>query len=190
MFSSPNPEENTDEDYVTLTDAEGRSLCCTVEYSLEVQGQEYLLLLPVDIPVEIFTWAANDRERPTVLVEEDKEIDEIFDKAQVVLSEHCLTLQRTAVTLTVQGDLPEWEEEDLEALNEEEEDSDDDYYEELATFSHKNRQYAIYTPLDPFFIPARQNSNGKLDLLSEEEFEKIEPTLQYMFEEQIFDDLE
>jgi hypothetical protein len=192
MFSSPYPEENTDEDYVTLTDAEGRSLSCTVEYSLEVQGQEYLLLLPVDIPVEIFTWAAKDLERPTVLVEEDEEIDEIFDKAQVVLSEHCLTLQRTAVTLTVQGDLPELDEEEFEALNEEEEESDDDsnYYEELATFSHKNRQYAIYTPVDPFFIPARQKSNGKLDLLSEEEFQKIEPTLQYMFEEQIFDDLE
>ena len=188
MFSSPYPEENTDEDYVTLTDAEGRSLSCTVEYSLEVQGKEYLLLLPVDIPVEILTWAANDLDRPTVLVQEDKEIDEIFDTAQVVLSEHCLTLQRTAVTLTVQGDWQEWDEEDLEELNEEE--SDDDYYEELATFSHKNRQYAIYTPLDPFFIPARQNSNGKLDLLSEEEFQKIEPTLQYMFEEQIFDDLE
>lgn len=195
MFSSPNSEENSqsDESFVTLSDTKGRSLSCTVEYSMQAKGREYLLLLPVDLPVEIFTWGPDDLERPTTLVEDDAEIDEIFDTAQVVLSEQCLTLQRTAVTLTVQGDLPEWDEEDLLDLEEDSDDDDDDessYYEELATFSYENRKYAIYTPLDPFLIPARQNASGNLDLLSEEEFQEIEPTLQYMFEEQIFEDLD
>ena len=191
MFSSSYPEENSqsDETYVTLSDTSGRSLSCTVEYTMEVKGKEYLLLLPVDLPVEIFTWAKEDLERPTVLVEEDGEIDEIFDTAKVVLSEQCLTLQRTAVTLTVQGDLPELDEEDFLELEEEEDNEDSTYYEELATFSYQNRKYSIYTPLDPFLIPARQDSDGKLDLLSEEEFQEIEPTLQYMFEEQVFEGL-
>ena len=188
----PYPHENqSDESYVTLADAEGRSLPCTVEYAMPIRGKEYLLLLPVDIPIEIFKWGSQDLDRPTVPVEEDTEIDEIFDTAKVVLSEQCLTLQRTAVTLTVQGDLPEWDEEEFQEI-EKEEDSDEEssYYEELATFNYKNRRYAIYTPLDPFLIPARKISKGKLELLSEEEFQEIEPSLQYMFEEQIFEDLD
>jgi hypothetical protein len=139
--------------------------------------------------VEIFTWGPDDLEQPSVPVIDEEEIDEIFDTAKVVLEEQNLTLQRTAITLTVAGQLPEWDEDEADELDDGDED-ESEYYEELATFLYQDRKYAIYTPLDPFLIPARKSDDGKLDLLSEEEFKQIQPMIQSMLEDQLFDDME
>jgi hypothetical protein len=50
MFSSELPQENgqSGNDVVTLIDESGRRLNCSIEHSLEVEGSEYLLLMPVD----------------------------------------------------------------------------------------------------------------------------------------------
>ncbi|HCV30175.1 MAG TPA: DUF3727 domain-containing protein, partial [Microcoleaceae bacterium UBA9251] len=115
MSSSPYRKQNgkSDEVSVTLTDEVGRSLTCNIEHSMDVEGQEYALLLPIDSPVEIFTWHGDDADEAAIPVEDETEIDKIFDTARVVLQEQNLTLRRTAVTLTVVGDLPEFPEEDL-----------------------------------------------------------------------------
>ncbi|NER03168.1 MAG: DUF3727 domain-containing protein, partial [Okeania sp. SIO3C4] len=141
---------------------------------------------PVDLPIEIFTWTQGDSDQ--VPVGDEMEIDRIFDTAKVVLEEQNLTLQRTAITLTVTGELPELDEDELDEV--EENDEEGEYYEELATFLHKDQKYAIYTPLDPFLIPARKSDNGKLELLSEEEFQQIQPMVQSMLEDQLFNDME
>jgi hypothetical protein len=194
MLPSPYPNDNEqEEEIVTLTDEKGRSLSCTIEYSIEIEEEDYVLLLPVDTPVEIFTWHddEDDDDDAAVYVEDEAEIDTIFDTAKVVLEEQNLKLQRTAVTLTVTGELPE--DEDEEELT----DTDDNHngesdYEELrllARFYHEEQEYAVYTPLDPFFLLARMKSNGKAELLSDEERERIEPFLP-MLEDQLFDELE
>jgi Protein of unknown function (DUF3727)./Protein of unknown function (DUF1292). len=190
MFSSPESQENgqSQETYITLTDEAERILCCTIEYSLESDDEEYVMLLPLDLPVEIFTWGPKDVEQASIPVDDESEIDKIFDTAKVVLEEQNLVLQRTAITLTVTGELPEWGEGELDEVDENDEASD--YYEELATFLYKDRKYAIYTPLDPFLIPARKSDNGKLELLSEEEFKQIQPMVQTMLENQLFNDME
>jgi hypothetical protein len=191
MFSSPNPKENgnSDEVSVTLTDEVGRSLTCNVEYSMNVEGQDYVLLLPVDSPVEIFTWHGDDSDEAAILVEDETEIDKIFDTARVVLQEQNLSLQRTAVTLTVVGELPEFPDEDLVPDTESEDESDFEELLWLTSFYHEEQEYAIYTPLDPFFILARMSDDGKPELLSPEEYQKLEPLLP-MLEDQFFDDLE
>lgn len=191
MFSSPNPKENgnSDEVSVTLTDEVGRSLTCNVEYSMNVEGQDYVLLLPVDSPVEIFTWHGDDSDEAAILVEDETEIDKIFDTAKVVLQEQNLSLQRTAVTLTVVGELPEFPEEDVVSDTESEEESDFEELLWLTSFYHEEQEYAIYTPLDPFFILARMSDDGKPELLSPEEYQKLEPLLP-MLEDQFFDELE
>ena len=112
----------------------------------------------------------------------------IIDTDKVVLEEQNLILQRTAITLTVSGELPEWDEDELDEVDENDEASE--YYEELATFLYEDRKYAVYTPLDPFLIPARKGDNGKLELLSEEEFKQIQPMVQTMLENQLFNDME
>ena len=192
MFSSPSSKRNghSDEDsVVTLTDEAGRSLTCSIEHSMDVEDQEYVLLLPVDSPVEIFTWQGDDADEAAIPVEDEAEIDLIFETAKVVLQEHNLKLLRTAVTLTVVGELPEFSEEDAAEDSESEDESDFEELMWLASFYHEEQEYAIYTPLDPFFILARMNEAGKPELLSAEEFEKLEPLLP-MLEDQFFDELE
>lgn len=180
--------ESLDAPTVTLQDEAGRSINCYVEQSLEVEGEEYVLLLPVDSPVEIFVWQEGEDEddEEAVLVEDDAQIDVLFPVAQAVLQEQNLTLKRTAVALTVEGDLPELVE------DEEADEAADEEHEELqllASFYHEEQEYAIYTPLDPLFILARINEAGQPTLLTPAEFEKIEPMLP-MIEDQLFDEME
>jgi hypothetical protein len=194
MLPSPYPNDNEqEEEIVTLTDEKGRSLSCTIEYSIEIEEEDYVLLLPVDTPVEIFTWHddEDDDDDAAVYVEDEEEIDTIFDTAKVVLEEQNLKLQRTAVTLTVTGELPEDEDEE-ELIDTDDNHNGESDYEELrllARFYHEEQEYAVYTPLDPFFLLARMKSNGKAELLSDEERERIEPLLP-MLEDQLFDELE
>ncbi|MEG4442379.1 DUF3727 domain-containing protein [Microcoleus sp. F6_B4] len=193
MSSSPYRKKengNSNQESVTLTDEVGRSLTCNIEYSMNLEGQEYALLLPIDSPVEIFTWQGDDTDEAAIPVEDETEIDKIFDTAKVVLQEQNLTLRRTAVTLTVVGELPEFPDEDLASdADDPDEESEFEELMWLTSFYHEEQEYAIYTPLDPFFILARMNDDGKPELLSEEEFQRLEPMLP-MLEDQFFDELD
>lgn len=195
MFPSQFPNKNgrSEESYVTLTDEQGRSLDCIIQSSIELEGQDYLLVLPVDSPVEILTWPDEDDDESAVPVESDAELDSIFPTAKVVLEEQNLTLKRTAVTLTVSGELPDFpDEEELNNVDLDSSEPEEREYEELlwlASFYHQEQEYGIYTPADPFFILARVNDQGEPQLLSPEEFKKLEPLLP-LIEDQLFDDLE
>jgi Protein of unknown function (DUF3727)/Protein of unknown function (DUF1292) len=170
---------------VTITGDNGLTLDCYTEHALDVDGQDYVLLLPVDAPIEIFAWREDGEDEEAVLVEDTAEIAKIFATAKAVLSEQNLVLKQTAVVLTVEGDLPDFEEEELE----EEPGEDDEEQEELqllASFYHEEQEYAIYTPLDPYFILARLDDKGNPQLLSPEELQKIEPMLS-MIEDQLFE---
>lgn len=191
MTQSEFPQENGtfSAKSVTVTDEFGRALACYIEHSFELNNENYVLLLPVDTPVEIFAWAEDEDEEEPIPLEDPDEIDEIFETAKAVLEEQNLTLKRTAVTLTVSGELPE-----IEDDQEEPEDDEEDYEELqlLASFYHEEQEYAIYTPLDPFFILARLDENGKPQLLSDEELEKLEPmlpSLEGMLEEHLFNEM-
>lgn len=180
---------NMDAPTVTLTDESGLKLTCYVEHSLDVDDQEYVLLLPVDSPVEIFAWQENGDEDEAILVEEQETIDQVFPIAKAVLEEQNLTLKRTAVVLTVEGELPELEDEETWAGVESDSEEDQEELQLLASFWHEEQEYAIYTPLDPYFILARLDEDGEPHLLSQEELKKIEPMLP-MLEDQLFDEME
>ncbi|WP_071518608.1 DUF3727 domain-containing protein [Geitlerinema sp. PCC 9228] len=185
-------------DAVTVFDNQGRSLPCFVEHSFQLQGQNYALLVPVDLPVEIFAWweeeDGEEREEP-VPVDSEDELNLIFPTAKAVLEEENLNLQRTAVTLTVSGELPDFDDNQNFGDSNVEENGDGDYEEFhlLASFYHEEQEYGIYTPLDPYLILARLDKNGKPELLSDEEIQQLEPlmpTIEAMLEEQLFDDLD
>jgi hypothetical protein len=190
MFSSESPEENEQSpaSSVTLTDEAGRSLNCYIERSLSVDEQEYVLLLPVDSAVEIFAWQSDGEEEEAVPVEDEATLDQIFSTAEAVLAEQNLILKRTAFALTVAGELPPVEDTELFTLEIEEEGAElePEQLQLLASFYHEDREYAIYTPLDPLLFFARLTATGQPQLLSPEEFRKVQPLL----EEQLFDDLE
>ena len=173
---------------ITLSDATGRTLECFVEHSIEVEGSEYVLLHPVDSPVEIVTWKGDDEDEEADPIENEQQIDLLFNTAKAVLAEENLKLKRTAIVLTVEGELPE-EPEDDEPWEGNGSGEDVDEFQWLASFFHNETEYAVYTPLDPFFIVARMNEQGQPELLDPEELEQIEDLLPSI-EEQLFNGLE
>ena len=185
---------------VWLKDDTGRSLFCHLEYSLALKDKTYGLLQPVDAPVMIFAWS-DDSDEPEIL-EDVAEIEPLLPTAKAVLSEQNLTLLDTAVTLTVEGDLPEIEEEDLEQaealrhsalrpdslqhseierkgmnLESLEEEEEYDEYQLLAHFLFDGREYEVYTPIKPPFAFWTLLEDGEPQLLDAEAMEAIEPLL-------------
>ncbi|WP_318013945.1 DUF3727 domain-containing protein [Oscillatoria salina] len=187
-FDDENEDSNTE--IVTLTDETGRSLNCYVERTLDIQGSTYVLLLPVDSPVVIIAWDDEDEDEASgaTLIEDDEEIAQIFDDAKAVLAEQNLTLKLTGFTLTVAGDLPEPEEDDLLTVELEEDDGEvkSEEFQFLTGFYHLESEYEIYTPLTPLLFFAQPKAGGKLELLSPEEFQRVQPSL----EELLFDELD
>jgi hypothetical protein len=174
---------------IVLTDEAGRTLPCFVEQTLEVGGQAYLLLLPVDHPIEIFSWQTDEDDDEVLADVEDDCIDDLFATAKAVLAELDLTLQRSAFTLSAAGELPEVEDEDcftLELGDTEAAEPTADEFQMLATFFHNDEQYTLCTPLDPLLFFARREPSGTITLLSPEEFQRLQPQL----EDQLFDVLE
>jgi len=192
-FSEMNDMEDEQLPTIELFDEAGRSLTCYVEQTLEVDDVEYLLLLPVDSPIEIFAWVTedDDEEVETMVDLADEDVDAVFDTAKAVLAEQDLVLKRTAYTLSVSGDLPDVEEEDIITLDVGEDESSADpnqseQFQRLAYFYHEDQEYEVCTPLDPLLFFARRDSEGEAKLLSPEEFQAVRPQL----EAQLFDALE
>jgi hypothetical protein len=190
--------ENMEEpETMNLTDEQGRSLLCYVETTIKLANRDYVLLVPIDSPIEIFAWTEDeDDEDEEMLVDiTEDDIDGIFPSARAVLAEQDLILQRSAVTLTASGDLPDVQEEDIISL-----DIDDpsgkpniEQFQQLASFFHNEQEYVVCTPLDPLLFFARLNAKGEPELLAPEEFQELLTLdefkeVQARLEEQYMDD--
>jgi hypothetical protein len=171
---------------VLVRDGEGRQLLCFLEQLIPLDGNDYALLTPVDTPVCLVKIAADEDSDDEVIDELDG-AEPILSVAEVVLQEHDLTLVRSAVTLTVSGELEEpdpeeLEEEIAEELAEEEEDDESDLYEMLIQFRAEGQEYGLFIPLDPFFVVARMQ-NGEGILVEGEEFERVQPRIEAELDE-------
>lgn len=184
--------ETVEGEMVVLTDADtGRTIACTVERFLAIENQDYALLLPIDTPVEIFVWQeAEDDDEEAVPVEDDSDIDVLFSTAKAVLEEQNLTLKRTAVMLTVEGDLPDLDEEaEFEGLEPDQDTEEAEELQYLASFYYEEQEFAVYAPLDPCFILAKLDSDNQPHLLTAEELKDLEPFLEQI-EDQFFDEFD
>lgn len=165
----------TDVPTVLVSDRRGRQLLCFLEQLIPLDGHDYVLLTPVDTPVCLFR--LDDGDDPELIDSIDAS-EPILSVADVVLQEHDLTLVRSAVTLTVSGELDEPEPDDLD----DEDDDDAETYELLVSFLVNDQEYGLYIPLDPFFVVARMDGNGAL-LVEGEEFERVQPRIEAELEE-------
>ena len=163
---------------VLVRDGRGRQLLCFLEQLIPLDGHDYALLTPVDTPVCLFRL---DDDQDPELIDTIDATEPILSVADVVLQEHDLTLVRSAVTLTVSGELDEPEPEDFD---DEDGDADDDSetYELLVSFLVDNQEYGLYIPLDPFFVVARMEG-GEAVLVEGEEFERVQPRIEAELEE-------
>ena len=177
---------------IAVKDEAGRTLRCQVEQTFAIAGRQYALLLPLDTPVEIFAWEPDDSDddSDTLIDVEESEIDALLPTARAVLAEHDLTLQRSAVTLSVAGDIPEPHEEDCFTLDigniDEDGEPDSEEFQTLATFFHNEIEYTICTPMDPLLLFAEVSVQGDARMIPPEEFERLRPEI----ESSIFDVLE
>lgn len=165
-----------------LRDERNQILECEILKQVNLDNQSYALVMPVHQPVQVLAWEEDDseteRSHTDILSPEtngedgegglvDLEPDEleiVLPTAQAVVEELNLKLRQSAYTLTVEGELPEPQEEDLiEIANE---DNDVEEFQLLATFFHVRRQYGVFAPLDPLLFFAVQPDSGNPYLLS------------------------
>jgi len=185
LFSQENEPDESDS--ITLYDKAGRALDCYVENSLEDDEAQYLLLMPVDIPVVIIAWEdeEEDEDSEAILLEDEEEIEAIFPDAKAVLAELDLSLKYTAYTLTVSGELPPIEDDDILTLEIEDGDQalEPEELQFLASFYHKEQRYGIYTSLAPLLFLAKAISETEVELVHPENDE-----LNHILEELLFDE--
>ena len=164
---------------VLVRDSSGRQLLCFLEQLIPLDGHDYVLLTPVDTPVCLFR-LTDDEEEPELIDTVDA-TEPILSVADVVLQEHDLTLVRSAVTLTVSGEL---EEPDPDDFDDEDEDAaeDSETYELLVSFLVNDQDYGLYIPLDPFFVVARMEGDAAV-LVEGEEFERVQPRIEAELDE-------
>ena len=159
-----------------VKDSQGSDLLCFLEQVVPLEGNEYALLTPVDTPVSLFELV--DDQDPK-LIETIEKNEPILEVADVVLQEHDLRLVRSAITLTVSGELDEPEPEEIE---EDDIDEESETYELLVNFRVDNNEYGLYIPLDPFFIVGKLE-DGEVKLVEGEEFDKIQSSIEAELEE-------
>ena len=157
---------------IVVRDRSGRELLCYLEQLIPLDGRDYGLLTPVDTPVCLFRLQEEDDPE---LIETLKASEPILGVADVVLQEHDLTLVRSAVTLTVSGELDEPDPEDLDP--EEAGDDESETYELLVGFMVDDQEYGLYIPLDPFFVVARLEGD-RAELVEGEEFDRVQPRIE------------
>jgi len=174
---SPTLPGSGDVPTVLVRDGHGRQLLCFLEQLIPLDGHDYALLTPVDTPVCLFR--LRDDEDPE-LIETLEASEPILSVADVVLQEHDLTLVRSAVTLTVSGELEEPDPDDLD--DDEDADEESETYELLVSFLADEQEYGLYIPLDPFFVVARIEG-GEGVLVEGEEFERVQPRIEAELDE-------
>ena len=164
-------QDNYEAPTILLKDSSNNELFCYLEQLVNVENKEYALLTPVDTPVTLFK--INDKDEPE-LIEKIEKNEQILKNADAVLQEHDLNLVRSAVTLTVSGELEEPVYDDLEEadINDESE-----TYELLVNFNVLNDEYGLYIPLDPFFIVGKIENQTAI-LIEDEEFDRVQPLIE------------
>ena len=188
LFSPDNEPDETDS--IILEDDQGLTLECYIENALEDEEFQYLLLMPVDIPITIIAWDEEEEEtevKSATLLEDHALIKKIFPDAKAVLAELDLSLHLTAYTLTVSGELPPIDDNEILTL-EIEEDNPEIEPEELqylANFFHEKQRYSIYTPLAPMLLLAEADADDQVDLVHPDN-EKMK----FILETLLFDEME
>ena len=170
-MEEPNSKDNYEAKTLILNDLNGNELICYLEQLVNIQGEEYALLTPVDTPVSLFK--INEKDEPE-LIEKIEKNEQILKNADAVLQEHDLRLIRSAVTLTVSGEL---EEPIYDELEEDHLEEDSETYELLVNFNVLEQEYGLYIPLDPFFIVGKLKDKGAT-LLEDDDFDRIQPLIE------------
>ncbi len=181
---------NESHETLVLRDEQNQILKCEILRKVVVEDQTYALVTPVDAVIKVLVW--EEEEEPSQRVNGDADMEGILEEPdleelqaamptiQAVLAELNLTVQHNGFDiLTVQGDLPALEEEDVLEIGEDDEDTEE--FQLLATFFYQGRRYGIFTPLDPILIYAALPEKGDPYLVTLDEFPDLFNRLSALF---------
>lgn len=175
-------------DTLLLRDELDHTLECEILKLVDLEEENYALLMPVHQPIQILAWEDGDVEDgdstiggtspPTESAHtnpdseddeggladlDEQELEVVLPTAQAVLGELNLKLRISAYTLTVEGELPEPIEETAIEIANGDGDDDIEEYQLLATFFHEERQFGVFAPLDPLlFFAAKLDTSPSL----------------------------
>lgn len=156
---------------ITVKNRKGGEIKCILEHTISLDGNDYLLLTPENLPVCLVRMSKGEGDEDEI-IEDMEGAENILCVADSVLAEYGLTLVRSANTLTVSGEL---EDLDIDEIDEEMEegmddgDEEGDLYELLIPFFWVDGQeYGIYFPLNAFFVVARMEGTEALEVEGEE----------------------
>jgi hypothetical protein len=158
----------------TVTDDKGRKIECVLEHTIPVDGVDYMLLTPNDTPVVLVR--VGEGSGDDELLDNWEGREDVLAAADVCLAEHDLTLVRSAVTLTVAGELVEDEDEDEDIEDDIEQGFDMFYL--IIPFHYNGDEWGIYMPLDPFFVVARVTGDSEGVVVVSAEFEHVQPIIE------------
>ena len=185
MMAESGSGKTSDHPTLLVRDREGLDLLCFLEHLIPLDGRDYALLSPVDTPVSLFRLSDESEPEPITSVASS---EPILSVADVVLQEHDLVLVRSAITLTVSGELEEPEQEELEELEDDDDlEEDTETFELLVSFMVDAQEYGLYIPLDPFLVLVRM-VDGQAELLNDEELDRIQPRIEAELEEREWPD--
>lgn len=150
-----------------LRDDRQQTLICEILKEVALDGQAYALVMPVWPSVQLLSWedeSEGNAEADGSLVEPElDEVAAVLPVAKAMLEELNLKLHLSAFTMTVEGNLPKPEEDDVvEIVND---DGEVEEFQLLATFFHKSRQYGLFSPRDPLLFFAVVPADGDPHLL-------------------------
>ncbi|MCJ2543434.1 DUF3727 domain-containing protein [Thermostichus vulcanus] len=192
---------NESHETLVLRDEQDQLLKCEILRQVVIEDQTYALVTPVDAVIKVLVWEGE--EEPGQPVNGDADMEGILDEPdpeelqaamptiQAVLGELNLTLQQNGFDiLTVQGELPAVEDEDVLEIGESDEDAQE--FQLLATFFYKDQKYGIFTPLDPILIYAALPDEGDPYLLTPDDppelFDQLYALLLDLDEEEVDDE--
>jgi len=173
--------EDVEPPVVTLFDTKlNRSLSCYVEHEFDHEGTTFVVLSPCSQPVFFASYQRDKGGDYELTPLEDEElIDRLFPSAFQTLVERDIFLNRSAVTLTIDGDLDSLEKESDDVEIEAEED-----VRLVGTFmdGQSEHEYYIFANMDPFLILGKKSGESVI-LLGNGEFDKVAPIAEKKMEE-------
>lgn len=172
--------EDVEPPVVTLLDSKlNRSLSCYVEHEFDYEGTTFVVLSPYSQPVFFASYQRDQTGELELMPLEDEElVDRLFPAAFRTLAEQDIVLNRSAVTLTIDGDLENLEE-DPEVEIEAEED-----VRLVGTFmdGETEHEYYVFANMDPFLILGKKSGDSVI-LLGNGEFDRVAPIAEKKMEE-------
>eukprot|EP00871_Galdieria_phlegrea_P004228 jgi/Galph1/4806/GphlegSOOS_G3486.1 len=168
--------EDVEPPVVTLVDTKyNRELPCYVEQEFEHEGK-----ILVTNPYFFASYERGEEgDWELTPLEDEQLVDRLFPYAFQTLTEREIFLNRSAVTLTIEGELPEIEDGEEDVFVEAEED-----VRLVGTFhdGQNENEYYIFANMDPFLLLGKKSGENVV-LLGNGEFDKIAPVAEKIMED-------